>query len=253
MRSSSRFDAASAMAPLSLPPTPTRCKLSGLTTSRRARTMRFGIMIEGQEGLTWERWWRLAAGGGGSRLRVALPLRPPHRAGRRVQAAVAGDLGLAHRAGHPHPAHPLRPHGVAADLLPSRHPRQDGRRHRRAVGRALRPRHRRRLERARAHHVRRAVSAAQGAHGPARVRRARHPRAGGAASPSPWTSPTTRSRRRRAIRGRPRAGSASSSAGAARSARSASWRSSRTSGTSPASTWRAIAPSVRCWPSTARR
>ena len=51
----------------------------------------------------------------------------------------------------------------------------------------------------------------------------------------------------------PGAGSAWSSAGAARSAPCASWRSSRTSGTSPASTWRAIAPSARCWPSTAGR
>src|SRR5262249_14299817 len=103
------------------------------------------------------------AGRGGSRLRVALPLRPSHRAGRRGHAAVAGDVDIAHRACRPHDAYPLRSPGLPAHLLSTRSPCQDGGGGGHALRRAARPRSGRRVERARAPDVRRALLYAQGA------------------------------------------------------------------------------------------
>ena len=118
------------------------------------------------------------AGGRGRRVRRALPVRSPHRALRRLDAAFARDLGVAARTWR-------RPPGASASARSSRpltfyqpaHPRQARGRHRPAGGRPLRPRDRRGLERDGAPDVRHPLPAASRAHGPVRGRRPRDPRA----------------------------------------------------------------------------
>src|SRR3989338_6083541 len=105
---------------------------------------------------------------GGGRLRRPAPLRPPHRPLRRLRAAVARRLGLARVARDGHLAPPLRPARAPPDLLPSRAARPARRGGGPARRRPPRPRHRRRLARARAPDVRHPLPVAPGAPGPAR-------------------------------------------------------------------------------------
>src|SRR5678815_4980907 len=86
------------------------------------------------------------AGRRGHGLPVALPVGSPHRSVGRVQAPVARDLDLAHGAGGPLAAPPLRAHGVADHLLPPRAAGQDGGVPRSPLRRAPRPGAGRRLE-----------------------------------------------------------------------------------------------------------
>ena len=215
--------------------------------------MRVAIMIEGQEGLTWERWFRLARAA--EDLGYDALCRSDHLtglSGEPKRPSLETWVSLAWLASHTqrirfgpmvspmtfyHPAL-LAKMATAIDVL-------SGGRLDLGIGAGWNE-----YEHAMFGDP---VPAGEGAHGPARVRRAGDPRPRRRAAGDALPGRITRSGARRAIRCRRTAGSASWWAGGARSARSGSPRNSRTSGTSPAWTSTATGPSAACSPSTARR
>ena len=136
-----------------------------------AKRLELNVMIEGQEGLTWERWQRLARaaedGGFGGLYRsdhltglFGHPTRPSLETWASLAWLGDGDA-----------ADPFRPDRLPHDLLSAGDPGEARRGDRRAGRRSPRPRHRRRLERDGAPDVRHPLPAAPRAHGPPRVRR----------------------------------------------------------------------------------
>ena len=118
-------------------------------------------MIEGQEGVTWDDWVRLARPHRGARARRALPLRPLHgdhpAAGRRARR-----LGDARRPRGGHGADPARHARLARHVPASERARAHGRHRRPHLGRPRRRRHGLGLVRARAPRARLPVPRREG-------------------------------------------------------------------------------------------
>ena len=130
--------------------------------------MRFAVMVEGQEDVTWEQWRALAATDRAAGVRGAAALGPLRLGRRRHRPRVARRVVDDLRAGgdDEHPA--ARDARLARHVPPPVRPGQvrgDGRPH---LGRADRGRDRDGLARGRAPRLRLPVPADEGPHGPAR-------------------------------------------------------------------------------------
>ena len=91
------------------------CRAPVTRTGGGGGLMRVCLMIEGQEGVTWDDWVRLARADRGARARRALPLRSlhgDHPAGRRRARCVGDACGP----GRDHESHPARHDGLSGDV-----------------------------------------------------------------------------------------------------------------------------------------
>ena len=122
--------------------------------TRRAVPVHVALMIEGQEGVSWQQWCALADACEQHGVHDALPLRPLHLAVGRDRQRRARRLDDARRPRRTHDDAPLR-HARLARHLPPAGPARERRRDRRPhLRRPHRARDRRRLDGARAPRVR---------------------------------------------------------------------------------------------------
>ena len=80
--------------------------------------VRLCLMIEGQEGVSWEQWMALARGRRAERARGPVPLRPLPVGERQDRPRLLRRVGDAGRARGPHAAHPAGHDGLPGDLPP---------------------------------------------------------------------------------------------------------------------------------------